>query len=73
MQPVLHLKHNFGPLFYHLSNAFNSLSRIQSVMNCLTLLVDTGASVTLNMKGAVKKVKPVCFALQKASLTTCGR
>ncbi len=60
MRPVLYLKHLK-------QSAFNSLRLAQNVINCLTLLVEAGASVTLNMKGAVKKVKHVCFfALQDA-------
>jgi hypothetical protein len=54
-------KPHLRPLFYQPSSAIDSLRVIQSVINCLTLLLDAGASVTLNMKGAVKKVKPVCF------------
>lgn len=64
MPPVLYLKHlkqSFAPFFYQWISAFNSLRLAQNVINCLTLLVEAGASVTLNMKGAVKKVKPVSF------------
>ncbi len=75
MRPVLYLKHlkqSFAPFFYQRLSAFNSLRLAQNVKNYLTLLVEAGSSVTLNMKGAVKKVKPVCFfALHDASSRSC--